>query len=102
MFGCFPKLLQNARDKRLIALEEAVYKMTGASSERFNIKDRGTLAKGKAADITVFDWKSIRDNTTIEKTDQRPTGIDTVFINGVRVVEDGIANKSLRAGKIIK
>ena len=63
-FGTFPLLLQYARDRGLISLEEAVRKMTGASAERLNIKDRGLLKKGLAADITVFDWKSVRDNNT--------------------------------------
>jgi len=39
-FGAFPLLLQYARDRDLIPLEEAVRKMTGASADRVNLKDR--------------------------------------------------------------
>jgi N-acyl-D-aspartate/D-glutamate deacylase len=88
-YGNFPLFLQYARDHRLLTLEACVRKMTGASAERFAITDRGTLKPGMAADITVFDWKTIHDNNTREATDRRPTGIDHVFINGDHVLKQG-------------
>ena len=84
-FGNYPRLLQYARDFKLQSLEETVHKMTGAPAQRFGLADRGTLRKGCAADITVFDWNAVRDNNTVAKTDQTPTGIERVFINGVPV-----------------
>ncbi|MCG8637794.1 MAG: amidohydrolase family protein [Desulfobacterales bacterium] len=101
VYGCFPRFLQMAREKRHITLEAAVHKMTGASAARFGLKDRGTLEKGKAADITVFDRDTIRDNTTLEQTDRQPSGIDSVFINGIRVVENGKADPALRPGRVL-
>lgn len=101
-FGSFPLLLQYARERRLLSLEEAVYKMTGATAERFNIRDRGVLAAGKAADITVFDWETIRDNNTVEKTDQAPSGIHAVFMNGRRVLTDGVVDAAANAGVVVK
>ncbi len=100
-FGCFPRFLQYARDFRTISLEEAVRKMTGASAERFGIKNRGFLREGYAADITVFDWKSVRDNNTDRKTDAAPGGIEAVFINGRQVVDRGKTDGSLRPGQLI-
>lgn len=100
-FGCFPCFLQKAREKRLLSLEAVIHKMTGASAKRFDIKDRGVLEKGKAADITIFDWESIKDNTTLDQTDKRPSGIGAVFINGVQVVKNGIADPSLKPGKFL-
>jgi N-acyl-D-amino-acid deacylase len=101
VYGNFPRFLQFAREKKIISLEEAVYKMSGATAERYSIKDRGFLKEGLAADITVFDWKNIRDNNTLTETSKAPTGIEAVFINGKQVVSKGKVDAAIRAGKII-
>lgn len=100
-FGTFPLLLQYARDRGLISLEEAVRKMTGASAERLSIKDRGLLRKGLAADITVFDWKNVRDNNTVTETDKEPAGIEAVFINGTQVKKSGKVDPKALAGVVV-
>jgi len=100
-YGNFPRFFQLAREKNLISLEEAVYKMSGATAQRYSIKDRGFLREGLAADITVFDWKNIRDNNTLAETSKTPTGIQAVFINGKQVVKKGKIDAAIKAGKII-
>src|SRR5664280_2064084 len=101
LYGNFPRFFQLAREKKLISLEEAVHKMSGATAERYKIKDRGFLKEGLAADITVFDWKNIRDNNTLTETSKTPTGIQAVFINGKQVVKKGKVDAAIKAGKII-
>jgi len=101
-FGSFPLVLQYARERKLISLEEAVHKMTGATAERFHLHDRGVLQKGYAADIMVFDWEKIRDNNTLTRTDQTPTGIEAVFINGRLVKDANGVDGSVKAGKVIR
>lgn len=86
-YGNFPRFLQYARDYRLLDLEDVVHKMTGASAQRFNIKERGVLKNGYFADITIFDWLNIKDNNTTKITNARPSGIETVFINGKQVLD---------------
>jgi N-acyl-D-amino-acid deacylase len=100
-FGCFPRFLQIARETKVISLEEAVHKMTGANSERFNIRNRGILKEKLPADITLFNWDTIKDNTTISGTDAAPTGIEDVFINGMHVVKKEKINTALRPGQVI-
>jgi N-acyl-D-amino-acid deacylase len=100
-FGTSPLLLQYARDRGLISLEETVRKMTGASAERMNLKDRGLLTRGLAADITVFDWKNVRDNNTVTETDREPAGIEAVFINGKQVKKEGWGDASALAGFVV-
>jgi N-acyl-D-aspartate/D-glutamate deacylase len=78
-YSAFPRLLQIARERRLLPLEDAVRKMTGATAERFGLSDRGHLKEGAPADITVFDGENIRDNSTTTETDAAPTGIDYVI-----------------------
>jgi N-acyl-D-amino-acid deacylase len=101
-FGSFPLVLQYARDRKLAPLEAVVHRMTGATAERFNLKDRGFLKKGFAADITVFNWQEVKDNNTVTKTDQAPSGIEAVFINGRQVKKDGQVDSSIKAGEVLR
>ncbi len=98
-YGTFPLFLQYARDRNRISLEQAVRKMTGATADRFRLKDRGYLRKGTAADVTVFDWHTVKDNTTIAEFDRIPTGIEIVFMNGKQVLQDGTVNARTLAGQ---
>jgi N-acyl-D-amino-acid deacylase len=100
-FGCFPRFLEWARDKKVITLEEAVRKMTGATAERFGVTGRGLLQKGNAADITVFDWNTVKDNNTVTETSNAPTGIELVFINGKHVLKDGVVDPAVKAGVVV-
>jgi N-acyl-D-amino-acid deacylase len=101
-FGSFPLILQYARDRKLAPLEKVLQRMTGATADRFNLKDRGFLRKGYAADITVFDWQKVKDNNTVTKTDQAPSGIEAVFINGRQVMRNGQVDSSLKAGEVLR
>jgi len=99
--GNYPRFFQLAREKKIISLEESVYKMSGAAAERYGIKDRGFLKEGLAADITVIDWNNIRDNNTVRETSNAPTGIEAVFINGKQVLSKGKVDGSVKAGEVI-
>ncbi len=103
-FGTFPKVLGHfGRDRGLLSLEEAVRKMTSAGAERFGLRDRGVLAPGKAADIVVFDPRTISEGTpTAEAPAARPAGIRHVFLNGAHVVTDGAHVESMRAGRVLR
>ncbi|MCU0597756.1 MAG: amidohydrolase family protein [Desulfobacterales bacterium] len=102
--GTFPKILGHyVRDRNLIPLENAVRRMTGASAERFLMKDRGVLAAGKKADIVVFDPDSIAETPAVDaKPAGRPKGISHVFINGAHAVKDGNYITDVRAGEVIR
>lgn len=51
--------------------------------------ERGILAEGKIADITIFDPKTIRDNSTFTDPIKRPSGIEAVLVAGIAVLEKG-------------
>lgn len=101
VYGCFPRFIQMARDRGRLAPETMIRKMTGDAARRFNIKDRGTLEKGKAADLVILDWDRVKDNTTLDQTNRRPSGVESVVINGIQVVENGVADPNLRPGTIL-
>lgn len=102
-YGTFPRVIQRYhKELGVLSLEEAIAKMTGRSANRFGIKDRGTVQSGNWADLTIFDYQEIRDNNTLKKTGQRPSGIKYVFVNGQEAVRDGIAVHGMRWGKVIR
>ncbi len=101
-YGSFPLFLQYARERKQIGLEEAVRKMTGATADRFKFAGRGYLKKGMGADVTIFDAQGVKDNNTIAKPDQAPTGIEAVFINGKQVLKDGKVDTATLAGTVLQ
>jgi N-acyl-D-amino-acid deacylase len=89
-YGSFPRILgQFVRDERLLSLELAIHKMTGAAAARLGLTRRGTIRDGAFADLVVFDPVTVRSNATYDEPRRFPTGIDHVIVNGVPVVRDG-------------
>jgi len=101
--GTFPRILgEMVRERKLFSLENAVRRMTSASAGRFGLKDRGELAAGKAADLVVFDPETISDTPPQGKSPAGgPVGIKQVFINGKKVVDDGVYTGG-RAGEVLR
>ena len=90
-YGAFSKFIKNyVFEKRMLTLEEAVFKITGNAAETFGIKDRGLLKPGYAADIVVFDPKKIKDKSNYEKPDAVAEGMEYVFLNGQIVLAEGV------------
>jgi N-acyl-D-amino-acid deacylase len=90
LWGSFPRVLSHhSRERGLLSLESAIHKMTGLTAKRFGLKNRGHIAPGFAADLVLFDEKSIQDNATYSAPTQVTTGIHSVFVNGVRVMFKG-------------
>ncbi len=89
-YGSYPRILgQFVRDERLLNLEAAVNKMTGAPAARLGLRERGTLRDGNRADLVIFDPATIRSNATYDEPRRFPTGIDHVIVNGTLVVDGG-------------
>jgi N-acyl-D-aspartate/D-glutamate deacylase len=90
MYGTFPRVLgEYARDRRLFSLETAVHKMTGMPAARLRFTDRGLLRPGYAADVTIFDPGTVRDEATFQDPHRYATGIPYVVVNGAVVVDGG-------------
>lgn len=89
-YGTFPRVLgKYVREEKVLALEEAVKKMTSLNANKLGIEDRGLLKAGKKADITMFNADRVIDKATFENPHQYPEGIDYVIVNGTLVVEKG-------------
>jgi N-acyl-D-amino-acid deacylase len=89
-YGTFPRILGHyVHDERLLPLEAAVRKMTGATAAALRLRDRGLIEEGYRADITIFDPADFRDRATYADPHQYPTGRrTTVLVNGIVVVEN--------------
>lgn len=76
------------RDMKIITLEDAIRKMTSLPAQSFNLRDRGLLKEGFAADIVIFDEKTVTDKATFENPHQYAEGFTNVIVNG-KLVFDG-------------
>jgi N-acyl-D-amino-acid deacylase len=100
------------REKRAMTLERAIHRITAEPADLFGISDRGRLAVGKPADITIFN----RDNvgSAMKATEVRhdlpaggerlyvaPQGVDYVIVNGTVLYDHGACTGN-RAGQILR
>lgn len=100
-YGTFPRVIaQYVRDKGIITIEEAVRKMTSMPAQVFRIRNRGMLREGMYADITVFDYRSFRDQATFVEPHQYGQGLRWVIVNGDIVVKNDTHTGS-RPGMVI-
>jgi len=77
------------RELKLIALEDAIRKMTSLPAQTFGFRDRGLIREGFAADFVIFDENTISDQATFDKPHQFPIGISYVIVNGETVLANG-------------
>ena len=101
-YGTYPRVLAKyVRETRLLTLEEAIRKMSGAVAARLGLRDRGLLRPGCYADVVLFDEHSVADQATFANAHQFSTGIRDVWINGTRVLQDG-QHTGATPGKVVQ
>ena len=89
-YGTFPRLLGHyVRDRKAMALEAAVHKISGLPAGKLGLADRGVLRVGAVADVVVFDPGSVADRATFDDPHQYPVGIPHVVVCGVHTIRDG-------------
>ena len=84
IYDCFPKFLRDSLLGTGDTLPATVRRMTGASADRFMLKDRGYIKPGCYADFTVFDEDAIKAAIPDQ---EKSFGIEKVFINGALVLD---------------
>jgi dihydroorotase/N-acyl-D-amino-acid deacylase len=89
-YGTYTRVLgKYTREEGVLTLEDAVRKMSSAVADRLSLRDRGQLRAGMYADVVIFNPDTVIDNATFENPHQLSTGIRDVWVNGVRVLNDG-------------
>lgn len=100
--GSFPRVLGlYVREKKTLTMAQAIYKMTAFPASRIKLANRGKLAEGFAADVTVFDPATVRDRADFGAPFQYPEGIRVVIVNGVIALRDGRRNER-RSGQALR
>ena len=89
------------REENVLTLEEAIRRMTSLPAQKFQLKDRGLLKEGMAADIVIFDAASVKDNSTFDQPHQYSTGFQFILVNGEVVVENA-KHTGTRSGRSLK
>jgi N-acyl-D-amino-acid deacylase len=88
------------REEKVIPLEEAIRRMTSLPAQKFQLKDRGLLREGYAADIVIFDDSEVKDLSTFERPHAYSKGFKYVLVNGQLTVENE-KHTGTRAGKAL-
>ncbi|MEY7999696.1 amidohydrolase family protein [Clostridium sp. Mt-5] len=94
LYGNYPLFIGKfIREKKAVSLEKGIYKSTLFPAVTLGLEDRGQLAVGKTADITVFDFNEISGYEDYSNPRKDPVGIKHVVLNGKIAVENGIPHK---------
>jgi N-acyl-D-amino-acid deacylase len=95
-YGTFARVLGRlSRDEGLLPLEEAIHKMTALPARQLGLADRGLVAPGFVADLTVFDPARVLDRATYVEPHHYSDGIVHVMVGGRFVLQNGEVTEEL-------
>ena len=100
-YGAIAEFLRLARERQICPVEEAVRRVTSKAADMIGMADRGRLAVGKAADITVFDPAAIAPRATYLEPVQLATGVRHVLVGGGVALADG-RQTDYRGGQFLR
>ena len=99
------------RELGVLSLEDAARRLTGQPAAVFGIKERGALLAGYQADLLLFDPATVNrgpNRRVFDLPGGHPrlttdaVGVHGVWVNGVRVVQDGDLDRSCRSGRLLR
>ena len=89
------------RELKILKLEDAIRKMTSLPANAFGMRDRGQIREGFAADIVIFDEKTVSDKATFEEPHQYAVGFSKIIVNG-QTVFDGSSMTGIMPGQALR
>jgi N-acyl-D-amino-acid deacylase len=101
-YGNFARVLAKyVREEKALTLPQAIHKLAALPAATLSLQDRGMLKAGDFADVVVFDPATIQDHSTYERPHQLATGVDEVWVNGVRALRHGEATGAA-SGRVVR
>lgn len=101
-FGAFPRAFRRyVREQRVLSIEAMVHKMTAMPARVLRRRDRGELAEGKLANLTIFDAERFADTATYLEPQQYATGVQFVVVNGELALDGGEPTTAM-AGRVVR
>lgn len=94
-------LLHERCVKENYPFEKVIAKMTGNVARRLGIRDRGLVKKGCKADLVLFNPRTLKDNSSLEKPFAMCSGLESVMVNGTFAYKDGGLTHS-QSGTVIR
>src|SRR3954452_848643 len=88
---------ESVRDRKLLALEEAVRLLTDVPARIYGLKGRGRIEEGACADLVLLDETTVGPGVVetrwalpagAPRLYSEPTGVHAVFVNGTEIVHD--------------
>lgn len=98
------------RNQGVFTIEEAVHAMTQKPAKAWGFADRGLLAEGMAADINIFDLKTVTPDLPellydlpggARRLRQTASGFKATIVNGEVLVENG-ASTGVTPGRLLR
>ncbi len=98
------------REKGILSLEEAHYRLSCLPAKMAGFLDRGTIAEGRPADLVVYDYDALRSTPSEIAHDfpgnewrrvQRAEGYRYIMVNGEVTFRDGVCTQAT-PGKLLR
>lgn len=89
-------------ERRVLSIEEFLYRSSGLTADTFGLHDRGRIAEGYTADIVIIDLNEFSPKATFAAWNKLSTGVVHSLVNGRIAIRDGRYAGSLPGRVLLK